>query len=360
MVNSISSCNTSNSIPTSVRETSVATIYTKPSLNKILHDNTEYNKKTQSATFIQKILAYPTLSLIPVAPFLVGEIYLLGKRNKLKKLAAKTTENNTNYINFKNKLSKRLLILAGLALPIGFAMNYLNNKLKDKHFANAQNRVENYNKENNTNIKMLSHPMPSSYIGALFSPVSGEIVLGSMLNEDAILAKTHQKHLLNHELVHAGQYMLMARSENGIEKLNYLAMKKIASSLNEKGKKEVFDSYQEIKNGAQDTYKNKTINQLGYEINLVDYITALYKLSYEKDTTSKDIPIVINKEFYQNTINKQGKLTTEEEAKAKKYFEAYEKYPAKIGLLEAYNPGSNYRQNLLEKEAYKMNPWYTM
>lgn len=332
----------------------------KPVLDDIIKDSVELENSQEKAPFLKKLLTYPSLSTIPLIPLLAGELFIFGKILVLKNQVKKSIIPEEKLSEHYKKMPKRFLILAALAIPIGFAMNFLNNKYKTKHEDKALKIVNDFNKENDTNVKLKTLKSTGLLIAALCDPVSGQIIQGERLNEDFILANIHQKYLLKHELVHMKQYMLIACSEGGIEKLNYLAVKKLSDVFDENAKKEVYDAYQEIKNGVNDKYKNAAIDRFGYKINIVDYITALYKVIYEKDTKPEDLPIIINKDLYQQVRAKKGKLSPEEEKKAQEYLKAYENYPKKVGFTEVFNPNSNYRQNLLEKEAYKMNPWYTL
>ena len=338
----------------SVNNVSAPITSRKPVLDKIIQDNkNEVAKNNKETSFFVKFMTYPSFAL-PLLPALIGETSFLIKLLKTRKNLEKHVE-----VIEKSNHNRNLLILLASGIPLTLAVNYLNNKHKEKHINNAQNQVDTFNKENSANIKFVPKGINSSYLMGGCDPLSAQLLGNDKLNEDSILANTHQKHFINHELVHAKQYALMGCSEGGIEKLNYIALKKITKTFDEAGKKEVYDAYQEIKNGTDEHYKNETIDRFGYKMNLVDYTTALYKIMYEKGTTEKDIPMIINRKYYENIKEKKGKLSPEEEKKAQEYLKAYEEYPDKIGFMSILNPKSDYKQNLLEKEAYKMNPWYT-
>lgn len=330
----------------------------KPALEKLIKESSELENNSKKS-FFKNLINSPSITIISLLPLLTGEIVILNKLTKIKKQIKNSSISKEDASIYIKKIPKKLLILAASAIPAGFAVNLLNEHCKVKHNQNAIKIVDNFNEENKTNIMFKIQPTGSLIISALADPVSAQIVLDEKISEDLIFANIHLKPNLKHELVHMKQYILMARSENGVEKLNYLIVKKLANSLDNNGKKEVYDIHQEIKDGVNDKYKNANIDRFGYKLNIIDYITALYKVIYEKNTNPKDIPIIINKDFYQQVIKNKGKLTPQEEKKAQAYFEAYENYPEKIGL-EAYLPNSDYRQNLMEKEAFKMNPWYTL
>jgi|GEM_PF-6153844 len=331
---------------------------TKPVLNKFLHDNFEYNQKeNKEPSFFKKLLMYPSLSFIPQIPTLFYEILLIRKLVSLK-VTKNKSKDTVKVLAELGKMSRNVLIAAGTAVPIYFVMDFLNKKLKSKHQDNANKIVDNFNVKNKSDVKLISRPDDSLYIAALANPVSGQIILKNRYNEDLIYANTLQKHLLNHELVHMKQFMLMACSENGIRKLNYIVVQNIAKSLDKNGRNDVLKAYQEIKSGINDHYKNATIESFGYQINMVDYVTALYKVIYEKNTTENDIPIILNKDFYEKVKSTKGKLSEDEEKKAQIYLNAYANYPAKIDYIQAFKPKSEYRQSILEQEAYKVTPWY--
>lgn len=331
----------------------------KPVLDKIIRDNLETSKKENKKTSLfHKLTMYPTFGTL-TGIFVGLSLAALDKIIRLKKQVKKSIIPKEKLSEYTKKLPKKFSILAGKLIAIGFVIDLLNKNYKDKNKNKAVEIVNDFNKKNNTNIELKIKPVNSLLIRAFADPVSGQLTMHEKLIEDLIYANTYQEPALKHELIHSKQYILMACAENGIEKMNYITIKQVVKTLNEFGKKEVYDAYQEIKNGVSDKYKNATLDRFGYKINMVDYIIALYKVIYEEKTTPKDIPIIINKEFYQQVRDKKGKLSPKEKEKAKKYFEAYEKYPNKLGFFEAFNPNSDYRQNLLEKEAYKVMPWYT-
>lgn len=331
----------------------------KPAFDKFIKDCDMVEKlNNRQSSFAKKLFAYPTLSLIPLLPLCISGIYMYSKRFALKKQAKTSADNMAKFAQYDKNLPKKLAIFWVSMFPIGFAMNALNKNNREKHNNNVHKIVNDFNKKNNTNVELKTQPL-GIFIAAAMDPVSGKINMDDKFIEDSLYAKVHQKPYLKHELVHAQQYMLMACSDGGIEKLNYIVVKKLAKVIGAKGKKEVADIYNEIQKGANDKYKNATIDRLGYKMNSIDYITALYKVMHEPETQQKDIPIIINKNYYEQVRAKKGKLSAAEEKKAQEYLKAYEEYPATVGFFQMINPNSQYRQNLMEKEAYKMNPWYT-
>lgn len=331
----------------------------KPAFDKFIKDCDMVQKSNnRKSSFVKKLFAYPTLSLIPVLPLCISGIHMYKKRFSLKKQAKTSADKMAKFVEYDKNLPKKLTIFWLSMFPIGFAMNALNKRNKEKYNNNAYKTLNDFNKKNNTNVELNVQPL-GMFVAAAMDPVSGKINMDDRYVEDSLYANTHQKPYLKHELVHAKQYMLMACSEGGIEKLNHIVVKKLAKVIDANGKKEVAAIYNEIQSGTSDKYKNATIDRLGYKINSIDYITALYKVMFEPETQPKDIPIIINKDYYEQVRAKKGKLSEAEEKKAQEYLKAYEEYPTIVGFTQMINPRSQYRQNIMEKEAYKMNPWYT-
>ena len=186
--------------------------------------------------------------------------------------------------------------------------------------------------------------------------MSGKVQFNQNTINDPILNRSVSKKI-KHELVHARQYETVARSTDGIKKVNFVALNQIKNNIEKAGAKDGFDLiYEDIQNSGN-KYNDTKIKLMGgaVEVNLKDYITALHTLLNKPEATYNDIPIVIDSKHYQEVIDKKGKLTSEEEAKAEQYYQAMLNYPV-ITLLQILNPWSDYRQNLLEKEAYKETP----
>lgn len=243
------------------------------------------------------------------------------------------------------------------ALPIYFFVNFLNNKNKDKNLKKVQENIDNFNKENNTSVKLINEQPENITVGALADFISGNIALRKIYYEDLIFSNISKNHVLQHELSHIKQYILMACSENGIQRMNYIVAKRMACILGENAKKELYEAYKELQQDSKNNYKNIPLTKMGYDMNLSNYITAMYKLIFENETKPENIPMIINETFYNNAKSKRGKLTPEEEKKAQVYLAAFENYPKQFGIVEILNPNSTYNQNPLEKEAYKI-PWY--
>ena len=185
-----------------------------------------------------------------------------------------------------------------------------------------------------------------------FNPLTAQMLLPEKIFDDIFNATFRQKSIIKHELVHAQQHILMASSENGIHKMNYLCAQKASERLSNKQKINIKNIYEEIKDNGDNKYKNKKNTINGYELNLVNYITALYKILYDKNANPDNIPIIINEDFYEKAKLSKGSLTKGDQDKAKLYLVAYKEYPAKVSFVKTITPFSDYRQNLLEREAY--------
>lgn len=316
--------------------------------------------QNQKEGFFRKIFTRPSLTAIPTLPFVGVGIYAFFKELKIKKQIKNSIIKESRLKEFNKTMYRTGIASLLSAVPLYFVIDYINNKNKNKNFEKAKKQIEDFNKQNGASIKLIPQNRKPSFIDlASFDPITARISLTERVTGDIIYAKIKQKHLINHELVHAKQHILMACSENGISKMNYIIVKKLANKLNDEKKLEIYNEYQKIKTAKNMEYKGKTVKMNNYKINLVDYVTALYKVIYEKETNPDNIPIILNKEFYEKAKSTRGALTKEQEKKAQAYLEAYEEYPAKVGFIQAINPNSDYKQNLLEKEAFRAIPWYT-
>lgn len=325
-------------------------------------DANNSNTSPQKQGFFTKIMQHPSLIVVPFFPLGCYDTYAsfreLFLSNQIKKSLEKGKAED-KLINFQKTSLKVNLALFLAAIPLYFITDYLNKKCKDKNFAKAGKQVEEFNKQNNTNLILAySSRKTPNIVAASFNSISANLLLTEKVPEDMITANLKQKYIVKHELIHAKQHILMACSENGLNKMNYIAVKKVAKKLDEDKRAEVYDEYQKIQNSDGDKYKNKMVKINNYEVNYVDFMTALYKVIYDKETNPDKVPIIINKSFYQQAKAAKGPLTKAEEKKAQAYLEAYDKYPEKVGFFEAMNPNSEYYQNLLEKEAYKAIPWH--
>lgn len=276
------------------------------------------------------------------------EVYMLRKIGKLEKAG------NTQALNLlKSSLKKKfpLVIVAAVGLIAG--LQYLYNKNSDKNYENMKTVFNELN--TSTNAYIADETFRSSVKGAFYSPISGRVSINRNLINDPYSRRKCKK-LIKHELVHAKQYETIARSENGINKLNYAVMKSMAKALGTpEGKAEINAIYNNIVSDKTGKYDNYTLEVSGAEVDLKNYITALYVLINNKDAGVDDIPMVIDAKHYEAVRKEKGALTKEESEKAEKYYQAQLDYP-QLTAWQMLNPFSKYRDNLLEIEAYRQNP----
>lgn len=252
------------------------------------------------------------------------------------------------------KSFKNIAVATVISSGISFALNkYFNSKTDE----NNKKLVQTFDEINTeTNTKMADKMIYPKTAEAFYYPMSGKIQFNQNTVNDPILNRGINKKI-KHELVHAKQYETVARSTDGIKKVNFAALNQIKKNIEKANAKCSFDAiYDDIQNNGN-KYNDTRIKLMGgaVEVNLKDYITALHTLLNNPEATYNDIPIVIDSKHYQEVIDKKGKLTADEEVKADEYYKAMLDYKP-ISLLGALNPWSGYRQNILEKEAYKENP----
>lgn len=318
-----------------------------------------YESKNQEPSFFKKLFMHPSLIVVPLFPASCYDIYSFFKGRSIEKHIKDPLIKEAKLKDFNKTSFKTGLALFLTAIPLYFITDYINKKSRDRNFGKASKQIEIFNKQNGTALKLIPRCKNGSNTElASFDPLSAQVLLTEKVPGDILYANIKQKYIINHELVHAKQHILMACSENGINKMNYILVKRISEKLRDKQKSAIYDTYQEIKNAKNDEYKDKTVKINNYQVNFKDYIAAMYKIVYEKDTNPDNVPILLNKEFYEKAKAVKGSLTQGEEKKAQAYLEAYEKYPENVGFMQVLSPNSDYKQNLLEKEAFKAIPWY--
>ena len=286
-----------------------------------------------------------------VIPVYLAIIYQFVSLFKMKKA--------NNSAETKNIFLNRTIIPLALGVLASFGINaYLNSKSDD----NYQNIKDEFKKINtDTDAELSDKIFYSNITGAFYNAISGKIQLNKNMVIDP-LTRRRTKKLIKHELVHARQYETVARSENGIRKINYSVVNGVAKNAQEHADiKLVFEKiYQEMQSSPE-KYKNTKIalNGGSAEVDYRKYIEAVNILIHNPDAGLDDIPIIIDEEHYQKIINERGALSPEEEIKADKYYEAMLNY-SPINFKNWLNPASSYRQNLLEQEAYQENPTFYM
>ena len=265
----------------------------------------------------------------------------------------------TNYQGIKSKF----LIFSAIEL----AGTFIAGKLLSNYFAKVQNEnldknIDKLNKYfdkiNDTSAHLSEKPIYSNKISAFYNGANGKISFNKKDISDPIIYNLLTKHTLKHELVHAKQFETIARSKDGIAKINYIFIKENEVQLNNPEVKKYYQqAITEINSGLSDKYKNMKISKYGYEFNLVDFINAVWTLHTNKDIKLTELPIIIDKEHYQKVIDDNPPLTLDEEKKAEEYFKSACEYkmPDNSDIL---NTESDYYQNVLEKEANQAFPWY--
>ena len=316
--------------------------------DKFLKETEFVTKQQEKGTIFSKLFGSPTAVFASCGGVLAYELYSLAKLKKLKKLG------NENAINlFKTSFKKTLpwICLAGVALLAG--LQYLFNLNSDKKYQALKDDFEKINK--NTDAKLSDKLINSSYIGALCTSMNCNVVFNKNLMVDPIYSKKLKK-LIRHELVHARQYETIARSEDGIKKLNFAVAKSTAKALaNPLAKAEIEAIYNDVFSDKTGKYEGVKFRNIAGEFDLKDYIMAMHILLTDENATYDDIPIIIDAKHYEEVRNKKGPLTKDEEVMAEKYYNAQLEYP-NVNFLSTYNPFSKYYDNLLEKEAYKESP----
>ena len=149
--------------------------------------------------------------------------------------------------------------------------------------------------------------------------------------------------------------------EDGIRKLNYAMFKNDANRLKQDAVKKqmIDDAYNDIISDKTHKYDNSKFSYDGYKIPFKDYIIAMHKLINDEEKNYTDIPMLINAKHYESVRENLGSLSPEEKQKAEEYYNGILNYVS-ADSISALNPFSEYRNGILEKEAYKENPWYTM
>lgn len=289
-------------------------------------------------------------AIYPVCAGILGyEFYNLHKISKLKK-AEKVLQAEVFGKSFLKKFA--FVIPAGVALVAG--LQYLFNRNSDEKYEKIKNLFNEINTETCATID--DKPFRSTLLGASFNPISGKVSINRNLINDPLTNRKCKK-LLKHELVHARQYETIARMDNGIEKLNFATMKRIAKfAENPFVKDEFINIYNDIQLNPS-KYDNKVIYIDNAPVDFKNYITSIHTLITNKKANYNDIPMIIDRSYYENVRKQKGELTQEEKQKAELYYQAQIDYP-QLNIFQMLNPFSKYRDNLLEKEAYKENPGF--
>ena len=300
---------------------------------------------------ISRLVSSPTALYCGLSIPILYEIYSVV-RIGLKKIA--NDKDGAKLLKQKSLKNLKWLFPLGLGIFAGF--QYLFNRNTDKKFAKLEEKFNSIN--TNTSAKLNKDTFNASVVDAYYTFCNGNVIFNKRIINDPYYKNFgNQEKLIQHELEHAYQSELIARSKNGIKKLNYSIIQ--ASTLEELKKDEQFKKgivklYNEAINDDNGKYDGKKIKLgLGVEVDAKNFIKALYMLISRENVHYNDLPIFIDSEHYQKVIDEKGPLTPEEEKLANVYFDALVNYTDNINLFSALNPSSSYRTNELEKEAYK-------
>lgn len=304
------------------------------------------NERLKNGRSFSKYFWSQTAGWAALLPILGYETAVIVKGKKLEK-AGKTAEVK----QLAKKFLKNLTWLTPASIALFFGVQYLIGQNTDKKFEKVKEQFNKLNTE--TSAALDDETFNSGYIAGIYYSGSNKIKVNRNFVNDP-LSRLQLKKILKHELIHAKQSELIARSEDGIKKLNYATMQKIAQRIKQQpdapeGIEQLYNEFLND-NGQLDDYEFQL-----YSINfkLKNFIEALHILINNDKATYNDIPICIDEEHYKKVIEKDGALTPDEEAKAQEYYDAMLSYTAPKGFLDAYNPFGSYRKNGLEKEAYK-------
>ena len=323
-------------------------IDTSYSADKFIKDVEKTVETQKKGNFFSRYIWSTTAFTAGILTILPYEFYNLYKMNKLKKAG------QTELLQAAGKSFKKVfpwVVVGALALYAG--LEYIFSRNFDKKYEKLKQDFKKIN--TSTDAKLVDYTMSSSVMGALCSPISGQVVINRNMLNDPISRRRVIK-LIRHELVHAKQYETIACSENGIKKLNYAVALSSAKAVDTpQGRVEVAKVYEDIMNDKTGKYDNKVLSIVGADVNMKDYIVALNTIFNKKDCTADDIPMLIDVQHYEDVRSKKGKLSPEEERKAEQYYQAQINYP-KTTTWNMLNPFSDYYDNLLEKEAYKESP----
>jgi len=306
-------------------------------------------KKEQNGNFITKYFWSITALILSAIPVLG---YELGAAYKFKKL--KKNEQKLEFDMLRKSFKKNFKFVFAGGMLLYFGLEYLFNSFNNKNYTKLENE---FKKINTSTDAKLAGTFRASYLGAYCTSASGNIKINRNIMNDPISSRSLKK-LIKHELVHARQFETIARSKDGIKKLNYADIMQVIKNTqksNNLAASGFIQIYNDINSDKTGKYDNKKINILGEVYDFKKYTEAIYILLTNPKATYSDIPIAIDEEHYKKVIEKKGPLTAEEEKKADEYYKAMLDYST-ISAINAFNPMGQYRKNILEKEAYKENP----
>lgn len=316
-------------------------------VDKFIKEFDDGKGKETDGNFFSKYMWSPTAAYTALLPFIGYEVFTFIREHKLRK-AGKTDEAK----QLIKKFLKNLAWLTPACIGIYAGIQYLLLKNSDKHFEKAKQKFNEIN--TNTYATLDEETFSSGYVGGIYSVGPDKIKLNKTYVNDPI-ARSNLKNIIKHELVHAKQSELVARSENGIKKLNYAVMQNFVRVIKQdkEALAEIEQVYNELEKDTEGKYDNTTLYIYSSEFNLKDFVKTLHVLINNDNATYNDIPMCIDEEHYSKIVKEKGGLTPDEEKQADEYYHAFMNYNAPKNFINAYNPFGTYRKNRLEKEAYK-------
>ncbi len=322
--------------------------------DKFLIDVEKFSKKQREGSLLNKYFWSTSASLAGASVPLVYELL-----NSYKIQQLKSSGNLPLLKKYKKGHIKKLTLWSFIGLGVMQGIQYLLKLQENKNLKTLDDKIKKINK---TGAKLSDDKFSSMYTGAYYDILTGDIHINRDILNDPIYNNTMFK-LIKHELVHAKQFETIARSKDGVKKLNYGVLQNIIRSrhMDDIAAGEFKQILYDIKNDKTGKYNNITfkLGSSNADVNFKDYIIAVNTLIDNPSATYNDIPIIINENHYNKIIKNSAPLTLQEEDKAEKYYNALIEYKTPTPW-SAYNPFSKYRTNLLEKEAYKENQSWLM
>ena len=318
------------------------------SADKFLSELEATNKKSINGNIFSKYFWSITALIASATPVLGYELGSLYKLRKLKK-----QENLLEYDSLYKSFNKRFKYVIAGGIVLYACLQYLFNLNNNKNYKKLTKDFTTLNSGTNAQLK---GTFRSGYVGAYCTSASCNVRVNRNIMNDPISSRSLKK-IIKHELVHARQFEIVARSKDGIKKLNYANVMNVVNQAqkNPKTVVEFLQIHKDIQNDKTGKYDKVEIDILGEKYNFKNYIEAIYIILTNEKATYNDIPIIINENHYKKVIEDRGPLNHDEEKKAEEYYNALINYKP-ISVISAFNPFGGYRNNILEKEAYKENP----
>jgi hypothetical protein len=219
-----------------VQNPATTTVSTSPSLlQKISQDAQTMNEKERTdrpLTAMEQVgnalLLHPsssilcTIGIVGFASKSLIEVLELSKKKDSLKALNEVARKQLKQEIFSTLL-KRTLIGGGLGILAGIGLSLLTTQYyTPKASVEAHGIVEAFNKKNGVQSKLTILPIPLQPITVLAAAdaMSGNLVLNPLLVKDFLYSKWLMKPVLNHELKHLEQFILMGCSPNdGLRRL---------------------------------------------------------------------------------------------------------------------------------------------